>query len=155
MHITHWGEYSVHFAIHLARAESLGNSPVSASECADAVGIDVGYAQKILQRLRVGDVVKSIRGPAGGYALSRPAERITLRDILIAAEGSDFEVICDTKPLDETRCAENVPCAVRDLWRDLRDHINIFLIRTTLSELIAHPPKSPEVVQIGASSSSR
>lgn len=135
MRITQWGEYGVHFAVHLARREREGTIPVGAAEIAAEQGTAVEYAQQILQRLRRGAIVESVRGPLGGYKLARPATEITLLDILIAAEGDSFEVICESKPIDAERCAVGHRCTLRPIWFDLRTHINTFLRSRTLHAL--------------------
>lgn len=139
MRITQWGEYGVHFSAMLARAAQDGRAVLGAAEVAREQGIDVQYAQQIFQRLRKGGVVESVRGPQGGYRLARPAEQITLRDILIAAEGDTFEVICEVKPLGDARCCPSGNCALRPIWYDLKQHIDQFFDRYTLNQLTSGP----------------
>lgn len=149
MHITQWAEYGIHFALFIAEAEHLGRCPIGASEIAEAQAIDLQYAQQILQRLRKGGIILSVRGPQGGYRLARPPEQITVRDILLAAEGTTFELICDAKPISTERCAKGAPCGIRVFWRELRDHIDRFLVTNTLADLLAQSPRGEEPVQIG------
>lgn len=149
MHITQWAEYGIHFALFIAEAEHLGRSPIGAGEIAEAQGIDLQYAQQILQRLRKGGIILSIRGPQGGYRLARSPEKITVRDILLAAEGTTFELMCDAKPISTERCAKDSPCSIRLFWRELRDHIDQFLLSNTLAGLLAQSPRTDQPVQIG------
>ena len=153
MRITQWGEYGVHFSIFLAQREKDGAIPVGASEIAADQGTAVEYAQQILQRLRRGHVVESIRGPLGGYKLSRPASEITLLDILVAAEGDSFELICESKPINPERCAEGHHCSLRPIWHDLRSHINSFLGSRTLHHLAFESSSdgSSALVRLGSS----
>ena len=136
MRVTHWGEHGIHFAIQIARLEQSGKGPVTAAQLAQHQGIEVAYAQKILQRLRKGAIVKSLRGPAGGFTLDRSAEEITLKDIFIAAEGAGFEVICETHPLHAERCAEGSVCSVKNLWYDMKNHIDGYLNSVTIKKLV-------------------
>lgn len=108
---------------------------VGASEIARGQGVDLQYAQQILQRLRKGGIIDSVRGPSGGYRLCRPASEITLRDILVATEGETFEIICESRPVNAERCSMSNDCGLRGLWRDLRDHVDIFLRKQTLEDL--------------------
>ena len=136
MRITQWGEYATHFCIYFARiAKESANKTVTATEIAEAHDIDQLYAQQILQRLRKGNLILSTRGAHGGYHLSRPAKDISLRQILAAAEGETFEVICDSKPIDGTRCASGFDCSVRGIWQDLKTHIDDYLETKTLEDL--------------------
>lgn len=148
MRITQWGEFGVHFCIYLARRERASAEPTGASEIAAHQKIAPEYAQQILQRLRKGGLIASVRGPLGGYRLARPAGEITLLDILIAAEGESFEVICETKPLDSVRCAEGQPCALRPLWYELRACVDSFLSSYTLERLAFDADVSPPAQQL-------
>jgi len=139
MRITQWGEYGIHFSAFLARREREGAATTGAAEIAKSQGIDLQYAQQILQRLRRGGIVDSVRGPAGGYHLCRPANLITLGDVLVATEGETFEVICDAKPINGERCGASSQCGLRSLWHELKDHVDEFLRKYTVEEL-SHMP---------------
>ena len=149
MRITQWGEYGTLCALHIARLSRDGKSPVGASDIAEALSIATDYTQQVLQRLRKGNIVESIRGPNGGYCLAKPEEEITLKNILIAAEGETFEIICDTKPISQERCATSVPCNLRDIWQDLKTHIDTYLDSKTLADLIYESDTKGLPVQIG------
>ena len=97
------------------------------------------YAQQVLHRLRKGAILKSTRGPRGGYELEKLAADTSLGEILNAAEGQTFEVFCETKPLDPVRCDPGNACNLRPIWIQLRDHINEFLDRVTLDDLTRSP----------------
>ena len=108
MRITQWGEYGVHFAVFLARRSSEGVPIVGAAEIAESQGVELQYAQQILQRLRKGEIIESVRGPQGGYRLKRSADTISLLDILIATEGESLQIFCDARPLDADTCTPNL-----------------------------------------------
>mgnify|MGYP001415216256 CR=1 FL=1 len=136
MRITQWGEYGIHCAAYIAAQEKLGAVSVSAQDISDSQMIDIQYAQQILQRLRKNNIVKSIRGPHGGYKLSRPASDISLCDLLQAAEGDTFELICEQRPINSTRCTPDSACSLRPVWQKLKTHINGFLQSVKLEELL-------------------
>lgn len=140
--------------MHVARCERSGDVPVGAAEIARAQGMSLDYAQQVLQRLRKGGVIESVRGPSGGYRLTRPAKEISLREIFVAAEGDTFEVICETKPIDSERCAPGNGCCVRTLWQDLRQHVNSFLSARSLEQLLNAESHPEAMVQIGDSTKS-
>lgn len=137
MRVTQWGEYGVLFSIALAKKFLEENSSLTALELSTEYKTDPLYAQQILQRLRKGGVIQSIRGPQGGYKLSKNPREITLFDILKAAEGDTFEVICEAKPVDAAhRCSSDFNCSLRSIWVDLKDHVNEFLMNKTLVDLL-------------------
>lgn len=149
MRITQWGEYATHFCIYLAQNEALGKKSHTAHDIARAQEIDPLYAQQILQRLRKSNIVESIRGPQGGYKLARSPFEITLKDILAAAEGDTFEVLCESKPLDSARCAPDTACSLRGIWHELKDHVNIFLESKSLQSLAFEQYEAQLVTSIG------
>lgn len=144
MRITQWGEYGVHCTHYIARQELEGKKSVSAADVAASQNIDLLYAQQILQRLRRNNIVQSIRGPNGGYRLSRPPQEISLFDILKASEGDTFEVICETKPISTERCAPGPSCSLRPIWFKLRDHIDQFLGSYSLLDILNQPDDQAE-----------
>lgn len=146
MRVTQWGEYATHFCVHLAVQERHGQRSVTASEFAKVKEIDPLYAQQILQRLRKSNIIESIRGAQGGYKLARDPKLITLRDILTAAEGDTFEIICDSKPIDGEKCSPQVFCNLRSIWSELKDRIDSFLESKTLADLTNEQVRKGDLV---------
>ncbi len=145
MRITQWGEYGIHCASFIASKENAGALAVPAAEIAADQKIALDYTQQILQRLRKNNIVKSIRGPQGGYKLARPAKEISLKDILVAAEGATFEIICDSKPINKDCCAPGSPCNLRAVWRALKDHVDVFLTKYTLDDIVHSKTGLPDI----------
>ena len=139
MRITQWGEYGIQCSLFMAQRLRDGIKTVGAPEIAQSQDIALQYTQQILQRLRRGKIIESVRGPHGGYCLSRPANEITLHDILKASEGETFEVICDAKPLSQVRCSHGGGCALKSVWKELRSHVDEFLKNRTLEDLAEAP----------------
>ncbi len=154
MHITQWGEYGIQCSAFIAKRERAGALVVSAHEIADAQKIDLQYAQQILHRLKRNDVIKSVRGPHGGYGLNARPDQITLHDILLACEGNTFDIICEVKPINADRCDQSSPCNLRPIWYKLKTHINEFLTGYTLADLL--DAKEPEdiIVQLSGTKAS-
>lgn len=141
MHITQWGEYGVHCAVFIAQRCNFDNDTgaskaVKASEIAEFQGIPTDYAQQILQRLRAGNIITSVRGPQGGYCLAKPAAEITLKDIIAASEGDTLDIICETKPITSERCGTNTCCYLKPVWFGLKEQVNKYLEKFTLAELV-------------------
>lgn len=134
MRITTWAEYGVICALHLARRADEGL--VSGREIAEREKLPPDYAEQILLRLRRAGIVTSTRGARGGYALARPASRITLREILAASELVTFDLHCDSHPIDAERCASDVGCSIRPVWQMLQRRIDETLEGVRLSDLL-------------------
>lgn len=134
MRITTWAEYGVICALHLARRADEGL--VSGREIAEREKLPPDYAEQILLRLRRAGIVSSTRGARGGYALARPAEEITLREILAASELVTFDLHCETHPIDEVRCAPDMGCPIRPVWQMLQRRIDDALESVRLADLL-------------------
>jgi len=85
MHVTAKADYAVRATVELA--DSSQQSPRKVDEVARAQSIPVSFLENILTQLRSAGVVRSQRGPEGGYWLSRPADQLTLADVIRAVEG--------------------------------------------------------------------
>ncbi len=85
MHVTAKADYAVRAVVELAHSGQ--ESPRKVDEVAQAQRIPVSFLENILTQLRSAGVVRSQRGPEGGYWLARPAEEVTLADIIRAVEG--------------------------------------------------------------------
>ncbi len=151
MRITQWGEYGVLFAVTMGRSLRLGTALLSAQDIADSQDVALHYSQQILLRLKDGGIVESIRGPRGGYRLSRAPEDITLRDIIVASEGKTLEVICETKPLHGEACGQSSNCSLRGVWYGLREAVDAYLSGITLATLLEDPEIEVGPIQIGES----
>ncbi|MCO6429259.1 MAG: Rrf2 family transcriptional regulator [Deltaproteobacteria bacterium] len=149
MRITQWGEYGVHCCCYIAARHAAGHHTVSASEISEVQAIDILYAQQILQKLRRGGLVNSVRGPQGGYKLSRNPNEITLLDVLKVCEGDSFEIICESKPLDMERCNASRFCSLRPIWYKFKNHIDHFLSGYTIQDLVDSASEADVPVKIG------
>jgi Rrf2 family iron-sulfur cluster assembly transcriptional regulator len=136
MHITQWGEYGVHCAVFIAQMHKRGQDTVRAAEIAESQHIPLDYTQQILQRLRKAHLVASVRGPTGGYKLEKSPDDITLYDVILAAEGDTFEVICENKPLSMDRCDPGSLCNLRPVWLGLKQAVNAYLSQVNLRALM-------------------
>jgi Rrf2 family protein len=85
MHVTAKADYAVRAVIELA--DSAQDSPRKVDEVARAQSIPVSFLENILTQLRSSGIVRSQRGPEGGYWLARPADEVNLADIIRAVEG--------------------------------------------------------------------
>ncbi len=90
MRITNVAEYGVICALHLARRG--GDGAISGREIAEREVLPTDYVEQILLRMRRAGIVRSTRGAQGGYQLARPAEEISIRDVIEASEQTVFSL---------------------------------------------------------------
>jgi Rrf2 family transcriptional regulator, cysteine metabolism repressor len=138
-------EYGVRVLVELAARD--GTSPVPLTEIADANGLPLAYLEHLVARLRKAELVESRRGARGGYLLARPAEEITMAEVVQALEGDIAPIECITADPDgQVVCSRETDpehaCPTKLLWTRVRFSIVRTLQDTTLSELV---PKKREV----------
>lgn len=134
MRITTLAEYGVICALHLAKRADEG--PVTGRDIAERERLPVDYVEQILLRLRRADIVRSTRGARGGYALARPAESISIRDVIEASEETTFDLHCVSHPVGEERCSSAQTCSIRPVWLLLQRKIDDVLDGVRLSDLL-------------------
>jgi Rrf2 family protein len=122
-------DYAVRAAIELAAS---GDGPVKAEAIADAQSIPVNFLENILVDLRRAGVVDSKRGAAGGYTLARPAEDISIADVIRAVEGPLANVRgMSPESLGYQGSAERL----RDVWIALRASVRSVLEGVSLADV--------------------
>ena len=92
-----------------------------------------------MQKLQRGGIVKSAMGPKGGFALNRPAEEITLQEIITLIQGPVHVNRC---LLGDYKCPLENKCTMRGRLNDLQNQMDEFLGKTALSQLINNPGSS-------------
>lgn len=134
MRITTWAEYGLICALHLARRA--GTGPVTGRDVAARERLPGDYVEQILLRMRRAGIVDSTRGARGGYALARPPEMISVRDVIQASELTTFDLHCVSHPVDADRCAAAENCSIRPVWMLLQQRIDEVLEGVKLSDLL-------------------
>jgi Rrf2 family protein len=110
------------------------NDPVSLKDIAEKEQISLKYLEAIFATLKKNKLVNSVRGKAGGYRLSKPANQINALEVLEALEGRVALVECTSNPHS---CKQDVDkCIVRHLWKNLDDNLRGYLEHKTLESLI-------------------
>jgi Rrf2 family iron-sulfur cluster assembly transcriptional regulator len=131
-------EYALQAVTYLASRER--NGRVSIKELSARLSIPSPFLAKILQDLVRKNLLTSLRGPAGGFALARPADQITLFDIVEAIDGTGFTGKC---VMGFPECSGTHPCAVHATWGRLRDEVLAMLTDHTIA-YVAAETKKPE-----------
>jgi len=101
------------------------------NEIADAEGISAGYVQQLMMALRLGNIVDSHRGREGGFSLSRPAEEITVADVLKALEGDVMPAPCH----GVGHCVRAEDCPTRPIWEEAAGLLDDLFSKTTVASL--------------------
>lgn len=115
-----------------------------AREIADEEELSKKYLESILAQLRTAGFVRSVRGAHGGYILARPAEDITVGDVVRALEGSLALVECSDDP---QYCDRHESCVTRDVWVAAERALNETLDGITISALVMKRKLSTDVRQ--------
>lgn len=131
MLLTRKAQYAVQALVDLV-CHSRGK-PVALKEIAGREEIPLPYLEQLFFRLKKGLIVTAVRGPGGGYLLTRPAAVIRISDIIATVEEPLRPVAC----MDGRKeCERRTPCAAHDVWYDLAGRITGFLDGITLEELV-------------------
>ena len=130
MRLTTKGRYAVTAMLDLAIHAT--DSPVPLADISQRQGISLSYLEQLFARLRRQGLVKSARGPGGGYRLNRVADEITIVEVLNAID----EKIDTTRCGGKGDCQDGQACLTHDLWFDLSKQISDFLSRISLGELV-------------------
>ncbi len=129
MRVTARGDYAVRAAVELAAAEG---DTRKVFELAAAQDIPPRFLENILLALRRAGLVQSRRGAEGGFRLARPADQITVADVLRAVEGP----LANVQGIPPDRVTyEGSALALRDVWVAVRASLRVVLERVTLAEV--------------------
>jgi len=105
------------------------------SEIAARQGLSRGYLEQVCQRLKRANLVKSVRGPAGGYVLARAVGEITIGDIIRAADGPIQLVRCGEEGSLRGYCERIHSCVARDVWKAASNLLMSSFDSVTLADL--------------------
>ncbi|MDX6442572.1 MAG: hypothetical protein QOE43_2301 [Gaiellaceae bacterium] len=140
MRTTAKADYAVRAAVELAASGDM----VTAEHLAQATGIPHNFLENILGDLRRAGLVESRRGQAGGYLLAKPAEEISIADVIRAVEGP----LANVRGLSpDTLEYEGAAAKLRDVWVALRASVRSVLERVTLAD-VARGDLPPHVEEL-------
>ncbi|NOT83850.1 MAG: Rrf2 family transcriptional regulator [Methylococcaceae bacterium] len=134
MRLTTKGRYAVTAMLDLAFHSE--RTPVTLMDIATRQTISLSYLEQLFSRLRRAEMVVVVRGPGGGYQLSRPVAEINISDIIKAVD----EQIDSTQCGGETNCQNQKACLTHDLWMGLSNQIHHYLASISLADLLERKP---------------
>lgn len=118
-------------------ADKFGSGkPVSIAYVSKREKIEPDYIEQLLVRMRHSGILKSIRGPAGGYILSRSPSRITASDVIMAIEKNILVPTCFREKGRRKKCIHLKDCRIKVLWQDLEKAMSSCLQSYTLERLL-------------------
>jgi Rrf2 family transcriptional regulator, iron-sulfur cluster assembly transcription factor len=129
------GRYAVMAMADLA--QNANGRPVTLADIAGRQEISLSYLEQLFGKMRKAGLVTSVRGPGGGYLLSRASDEMRVADIILAVD----------EPIKATRCTPGSPngchsrrgrCLTHDLWEELGNQIYLFLNAVTLADICEH-----------------
>jgi Rrf2 family iron-sulfur cluster assembly transcriptional regulator len=118
--------------------------PISLPEIAVRQNISLSYLEQLFSRLKKNGLVDSIKGPGGGYRLSKGADDIVISDVIHAVEENLETTACNGK----SNCHNNQQCLSHNLWEDLGTEIKNFLSDVTLQQVIAKNNNSIKEIKL-------
>lgn len=130
MRLSTKGRYAVSAILELAMHCNAG--PLTLAAISEEQGISLSYLEQLFARLRRAGLVDGVRGPGGGYCLSRQPDMISIADVIMAiGEGIDT-TLCQ----GEENCQEGERCLTHELWDKLGKEIFNFMDSITLASFL-------------------
>ncbi|MDH4394513.1 MAG: Fe-S cluster assembly transcriptional regulator IscR [Limnobacter sp.] len=130
MRLTTKGRFAVTAMVDLALQQ--GKGPVTLAGISERQSISLSYLEQLFSKLRRHDLVDSVRGPGGGYQITKPLSEVSVADVIIAVD----------EPLDATQCGGKEDCTIEgqcmthDLWSTLNSKMLDYLNSVTLQSLV-------------------
>ena len=140
MRLTTKGRFAVTAMLDLAINEA--GRPVTLTTISERQDISLSYLEQLFSRLRKSGLVKSVRGPGGGYRLGLDPKSVSVSDIIRAVD----EQIDATQCGGNENCHDEKRCMTHDLWTSLNYKILEYLDSVTLAQLVASQKGGGKVV---------
>ena len=140
MRLTTKGRFAVTAMLDLALNEV--DRPVTLAGISERQEMSLSYLEQLFSRLRRNGLVKSVRGPGGGYRIAKPLDTISVSDIITAVD----EQIDATQCGGNENCHDEHRCMTHDLWASLNVKILEYLSGVSLAQLVASQRSGDKIV---------
>jgi Rrf2 family protein len=131
--VTRRTDYATRAVLALAVADG---GPLNLGQIAEATEAPRSVLEQVMPPLRTAGIVRSVRGPGGGYRLNRPAEEITLERVVRLFQGQLAPIGYATRRNPDA-CPDLVARSLLPVWEEVRDDTIAILERTTFADLAA------------------
>ena len=133
MNLTTKGKYAVTAVLDLAIQERDSARYSKISEVADRQSIPPAYLEQIFSFLRKAGILIAVRGPKGGFKLSRPSAEIMIGEIIVAVEKNMDATQCSGEGI----CNAGSKCIAHNFWMDFNENVNHFLMNKSLEDVLS------------------
>lgn len=138
------GKYGLRALVDVA--VNCGKEPVSIQSIGDRQNISVSYLEQLMAKLKKAGFVTSTRGAQGGYRLAKPAQEISVGDVLRALEGNLEAIDCGGNAPGKS-CQGADLCVTRYIWKEINDKINETVDSIMLDRLVEESRRKQEEFQ--------
>ncbi|NQT94954.1 MAG: Rrf2 family transcriptional regulator [Candidatus Omnitrophica bacterium] len=128
-------DYALSCAIRIADKYK-EKKPVSVASISAKERIDSDYVEQLLICLKRAKILKSVRGPGGGYMLAKAPNKILAKDIVLAVEREVLELICYRQKGRRVKCIHSSDCKVKGFWLGLKEKMESYLVTYSLKDLV-------------------
>jgi Rrf2 family iron-sulfur cluster assembly transcriptional regulator len=130
-------------------AEHGVNKPVSLIDVSKRQDISLSYLEQLFRKLRLQGIVSAVRGPGGGYRVTRKITTLTVADIVAAVDDENLEsCACQNG-------SAGSPCKSNGLWCRVNHQLHDFLSRITLESILADSRSAMSSAMLAASAATR
>jgi Rrf2 family iron-sulfur cluster assembly transcriptional regulator len=126
-----------------AIAGSSEGQPIQVKEISEKEGLPARYIEQIFQRLKKAGIIKSVRGPFGGYYLAKAPQEVRIGDVIRAIDGADIRLVfCTGKKRGSTELCERYNmCVSRDVWDEASKQLMNYFDSVTIDHLCLETKK--------------
>lgn len=142
MKLTTKGKFAVTALLDMALNGN--DTPITLYNISERQGISLSYLEQLFVKLRRSGLVKSYKGPGGGYILTKELYDVSISEIIKVVDDDMDARACRGM----MNCKDNQKCLTHDLWDGLTKYVYDYLERVTLQDLIANKFKLPNQAQI-------
>jgi Rrf2 family iron-sulfur cluster assembly transcriptional regulator len=134
MRLTSKGRFAVTSLVDIA-INSVGDKPVSLSEISNRQNISLSFLEQIFLSLKKSGIVKSVRGPSGGYLFAKNPSFIMIYDVINAID-EDLKITrCNGIDYGCIPTKKKTKCLTHNLWNNLSNHISFFLNSVSIEDV--------------------
>ena len=133
MRLTTKGQYAVRALVMLVLTGE--GKPVNLKRISEHEGISLHYLEQLFSKLRKGEIVKSIKGPGGGYVLAREPEEISIGEVIEMVDEPISPVFCVDHNGSSPVCRRSAECTTQWLWAELGECIRDYLNSVSIHEV--------------------
>lgn len=134
MRITTRGRYGLRAVLKLTVSDV--GKPISIRELSQAEKISPEFLEQIFFRLRKAGIIKSTRGPGGGFQMERDPATVTVKEIFDAVGEEISLTPCTAENGNRKPCEHQTECIAHDIWKETADYINDYFRNLTIQQIL-------------------